>query len=158
MSCHLSTNIVIQSLNYVQLFATSWTIACQSPLSFPVSQSLLKIMSIESKMLSNHLTLCCFLLLLPSIFLSIKVFCNESALCIMWPKYWNFRFSNSPSSEYSELISFRIYCFDLLVVQGTLKSLLQHYNSKALILWRVVEGRSKCLRWPRQYPNASSGN
>ena len=110
-------------------------IVCRSPLSFTVSQSLLKFMFTESKMLSNHLILCCFLLLLPSIFPSIKVFCNKSAVCIRWPKYWNFRFSNSPSNEYSELISFRIYWFDLLAVQGSLKSLLQHHNLKASILW-----------------------
>ena len=106
--------------------------------SFPslsISRSLLKVMSIESVMSSNHLTLCRPLLLLPSIFPSIKVFPNESALRIRWPKYWNFSFSISPSNEYSGLISFRIHWFHLLVVQGILKSLLQHHSSKASILW-----------------------
>ena len=106
--------------------------------SFPslsISRSLLKVISIELVMPSNHLTLCRPLLLLPSIFPSIKVFSNESALRIRWPKYWNFSFSISPSNEYSGLISFRIDWFHLLVVQGTLKSLLQHHSSKASILW-----------------------
>ena len=108
--------------------------ACQASLSFTISQSLLKSMSIESVMPSNHLTLCHPLLLLPSIFPSIRVFSNKMALRITWPKYWNFNFSISPSSEYSGLISFRINWFDLLAVQGTLKSLLQYHNSKASIL------------------------
>ena len=99
------------------------------------SRNLLKLMSIESVMPSNHLILCCPLLLLPSIFLSIRVFSNESALHIRWPKYWSFSFSISPSNEYSGLISFRIDCFNLLAVQETLKSLLQHHSSKASILW-----------------------
>ena len=106
--------------------------------SFPslsISRSLLKVISIELVMPSNHLTLCRPLLLLPSIFPSIKVFSNESALRIRWPKYWNFSFSISPSNEYSGLISFRIDWFHLLVVQGILKSLLQHHSSKASILW-----------------------
>ena len=98
-------------------------------------QSSLKLMSIESVMPSNHLILCHPLLLLPSIFPSIRVVANESALCISWPKYWSFRFSISPSNEYSGLISLRIDWFDLLAVQGTLKSLLQHHRSKVLILW-----------------------
>ena len=98
-------------------------------------QSLLKLMSIESVMPSNHLILCRPLLLLPSIFPSIRVFSNESALCIMWPKYWSFRFNISPSNEHSGLISFRMDWLDLLEVQGTLKSLLQHHSSKASILW-----------------------
>ena len=102
-------------------------------MSFPVSWSLLKPMSIESVMLYNHLILCCPLLLLPSIFPSIRVFSNESALCIRWPNYWSF--SSSPSNEYSGFISFRVDWFDLLAVQGTLKSLLQHPSSKASILW-----------------------
>ena len=107
----------------------------QASLSFTVSWSLLKLMSIESVMLSNHLNLCHPLLLLSSIFPSIRVFSNESVLCIRWPKYWSFSFSSSPSSEYSGLISFRMDWLDLLAVQGTLKSLLQHHSSKASILW-----------------------
>ena len=125
----------VQSLSRVQLFATPWTAVCQAFLSVTNSQSLLKLMFIESVMPSNHLILCRPLLLLPSIFPSIQVFSNELALCIMWPKYWSFSFSTSPSKEYSGLISFRIGWLDLLAVQGTLKS-LQHYSSKASILWR----------------------
>ena len=106
----------------------------QASLSLTISWSLLKFMSIESAMPFNHLILCCPLLLLPSIFPSIRVVSNESALRIRWPKYWSFSFSISPSNEYSGLISFRIYWFDLLAIQGTLKSLLQHYSSKASIL------------------------
>ena len=117
----------------VQLFATPWIAARQASLSFTVSQSLLKFMSIESVMLSNHLIIC-RPLLLPSIFPSIRVFSNESVLHIRWPEYWSFSFSISPSNEYSGLISFRIDWFDLLVVQGTLRSLLQHHSLKALIL------------------------
>ena len=111
---------------------TPWTAACQASLSFTISQSLLKRMSIESVMLSNHLALCCLLLILPSIFHSIRVFSTESAFHIRWPKYWSF--SISPSSEYSGLIFFRMDWFDIPAVQGTLKSLLQHYSSKASIL------------------------
>ena len=113
---------------------TPWTAAHQTSLSIMNSLSLLKLMSIESVMPSNHLTLYLLLLLLPSIFPSIRVFSKESVLCIRWPKYWSFSFSISPSNEYSELISFRIDWLDLLAVQGTLKSLLQHHSSKALIL------------------------
>ena len=113
---------------------TTWTTARQASLSFTIFWSLLKLMSIESVMPSNHLTLCRPLLLLPSIFPSIRVFSNESALLIRWPKYWSFSFSISPSNEYSGLISFRMDCFDLFAVQGTLKS-LQNHNSKASILW-----------------------
>ena len=126
--------VVVQSLSRVQLFVTPWNAAHQASLSFTISQSLLKLMSIESVMLSNHLLLCSPLLLLPSIFPSIKVFSNESALCIRWPKYWSFSFSISPSNEYSGLISFRIDSFDLVTVQGTLKSLLQCHSSKASVL------------------------
>ena len=115
--------------------ATPWIAACQASLSFTISQSLLKLMSIELVMPSNHLTLCRPLLLLPSIFPSIRVFSNESVLHNRWPKFWSFSFSIRPSNEYSGLISFRIDWFDLLVVQGTLKSLLQHHSSKASILW-----------------------
>ena len=110
---------------------TPWTATHQVPLYSTISWSLLQFMSIELVMLSNHLILCCPLLLLPSILPSMRVFTNESALCIRWPKYWSF--SISPSNEYSGLISFRIDWFDLLSVQGTLKSLLQHHSSKALI-------------------------
>ena len=114
---------------------TSWTATRQASRSITNSQSLLKLMSIESVMPSNHLLLCCPLLLLPSIFLSIRVFPNESVLRIRWPKYWSFSFSISPSSEYSGLISFKMDWLYLLAVQGTLKSLLQHHSSKASILW-----------------------
>ena len=112
-----------------------WTAALQASLSITNSRSLLKLMSIESVMPSSHLILFCPLLLLPSVFPSIRVFSSESVLCIRWPKYWSFSFSISPSNEYSGLISFRIDWFDLLEVQGTLKSLLQHHSSKASILW-----------------------
>ena len=114
---------------------TPWTTACQASLSITNSQNLLKLMSIESVMPSNHLILCLPLLLLPSIFPRIKVFSNESVLHIRWPKYWSFSFSISPSNEYSGLISFRMDWWDLLAVQGTLKSLLQHHSSKTSILW-----------------------
>ena len=116
--------------------ATPWTGACQASLSITNSWSLPKLMSIELVIPSSHLTLCCPLLLLPSIFPSIKVFSNESALCIRWPKYWSFSFSINPFSEYPGLISFRMDWLDLLAVQGTLKSLFQHHNSKASILRR----------------------
>ena len=112
-----------------------WTAACQAPLSFIVFWNLFKFMSIELVTLFNHLILCCPLLLLPAVFPSIRVFFNESALYIRWLKYWSFSFSISPSSEYSVFISFWIDWFDLLAVQGTLKSLLQHHSSKASILW-----------------------
>ena len=114
--------------------ATPWTAACQASLSFTMSQSLLKLKSVESMMPSNHLILCCPLLL-PSVFPIISVFSNELALLLRWPKYWSFSFSISPSNEYSGLISFRIDWFDLLAVQGTVKSLLQHHSLKASILW-----------------------
>ena len=125
---------MVCSLSHVQLFVTPWTAAHQACLSITNSQSLLKLMSIKSVMPSNHLILCCPLLLLPSIFPSIRVFPNESALHIRWTTYWSF--SISLSNEYSGLISFRIDWFDLFAVQGTLKSLLQHHSSKASILWR----------------------
>ena len=124
----------VQSLGCVQLFAIPWTAASQASLSITNSQSLLKVMSIESVMPSNHLIVCCPFLLLPSIFPSIRVFSNESALRIMWPKYWSFSFSMSPSNEYSGLISLRMDWLDLPAVQGILKSLLQHHSSKASIL------------------------
>ena len=122
----------VQSLSCVQLFATPWTAACQDSLSISNSQSLLKLMSIELVMSSNHLILYCPLLL-PSIFPSIRVFSNESVLHIRWIKYWSF--SLSPCNEYSGLISFRMDWLDFLADQGTLKSLLQHHSAKASILW-----------------------
>ena len=125
---------LLQSLSHIQLFETPWTAAHQDALSSTISWSLLKLMSIESVMPSNHLILCQLLLLLPSIFPSTRVFSNESILCIQWPKYWSFSFSMSPFNEYSGLISFNTDQFDLLAVQGTLKSLLQHHSSKSPIL------------------------
>ena len=125
----------VQLLTHVGLFATIWTAACQASLSIASSQSLFKLMSIESVMPSNHLILCHLLLLLPSVFPRIRVFSSELALHIRWPKDWSFSFGISPSNEYSGLISFRIDWFDLFTVQETLKSLLQH-NSKASILRR----------------------
>ena len=124
----------VQSLSSVWLFVTPWTAARQASLSITNSQSPRKPMSIESVMPSNHLILCCPLLLLPSIFPSIRVFSNESVLCIRWPKYWSFSFNTSPSNEHPGLMSFRMDWLDLLAVQGTLKSLLQHHSSKASIL------------------------
>ena len=124
----------IQLLSNVQLFANPWTTAHQASLSITNSQSLLKLMFIESVMPSNHLILCRSLLLLPSIFPRIRIFSNESVLYIRWPKYWSFSFSISPSNEYSGLISFRMDWLDLLAAQGTLKSLLQYHSSKASIL------------------------
>ena len=124
-----------QSLSHVQLFPTPWTAARQASLSITKFQSLLKLMSIESVMPSNHPILCHPFLLLPSIFPSIRVFSNESTLHIRWPKCWSLSFSISPSSEYSGLFSFRVDWLDLLAAQGTLKSLLQHHSSKASVLW-----------------------
>ena len=137
--CPLPYLEVVQSLSYVWLFATSWTAAYQAPLSFTISWSLLRLMSIESVILSNHLILCRPLLLLPSIFPSIRVFSNESVR-IRWTKYWSFSFSTSASNEYLGLISFRIDWFDLLAVKRTLKSLIQHHGLKASILgcWALV--------------------
>ena len=133
-----NSNVAAWSLSCVRLFATPQATAHQASLSFTISQSLLKLMSIELVMPSNemrcHLMLCCPLLLLPSIFPSIRVFSNESALHIRWTKYWSFSFSIRPCNEYSGLISFRIDWFDLLTVQGTPTSLLQHHSSKASIL------------------------
>ena len=122
--------IVVQSVSHIQVFATPWTAVHQAYLSFTLSQSWLKLMSLKSVMPSNHLILCRPLLLLPSVFLSIRVFSNDLALRIRWPQYWSFRFSISPSNEYSGLIFFGIDWFDLLAVQGTLKSLLQYHHSK----------------------------
>ena len=126
----LSPFVVVWSLSHVRLFVTPWIAAHQASLPFTISQSLLKLMSIASVMSSNHLILHHPLLFLPSIFPSIRVFSNELALHIRWPKYWSFSFSISLSNEYSGLISFRIDWVDLLAVQGTLKSLLQHHSSK----------------------------
>ena len=126
----INTLSSVQSVSRGQLFVTPWTTALQPSLSITNAWSLLKLMSIESMMPSNHLILCHPLLLLPSIFPSIRVFSNESFICIRWPKYWSFSFSTSPSKEYSGLISFRIACLDLLTVQGTLKSLIQHHSLK----------------------------
>ena len=114
-------------------FSTLWTAACQASLSITNSQSLLKLMSIQLVVPSNHLILCCLLVVLPSVFPTIRVFVHESVLCIRWPRYWSFSFNISPSNEYSGLIAFRTDWF-ILAVQGTLKSLLQHYSSKASIL------------------------
>ena len=125
----------VQLLSHFQLFATPWTAARQASLSITNSRSLLKLMFIESVMPSNHLILCRPLILLPSIFPIIRVFSNESVLCLRWPKYWSFSFNISPSNEYSGLLSFRIDWLDLLAVQRTLKSILQHYSLKASILW-----------------------
>ena len=125
----------VQSVSHEWLFATPWTAACQASLSIINSQSLFKFMSIMSVMPSNYLILCHTILLLPWIFPSIRVFSSELVLHIRWPKYWSFSFSISPFNEYSGLISLRIDWFDLLAVQGTLKSLLQHHSSKASILW-----------------------
>ena len=126
---------IVQLLSHIQFFVTPWTAAHQASLSITNSQSLFQLMSIKSVMLSNHLILCHPLLLLPSNSPSIRVFFSESVLRIRWPRYWSFSFSSSPSNEYSGLITFRIDWFDLLAIQGTLKSLLQHHSSKASILW-----------------------
>ena len=128
----------VQLLSHVRLFATPWTAAHQASLSITNSRSPPKLMSIESVMPSSHLILCHPLLLLPSIFPSIRVFSNASAFCIRWPKYWSFSFSISPSNEHPGLVSFRMDWLDLLAVQGTLKSLLQHHSSKSSILRHSV--------------------
>ena len=127
--------VVVQWLCCLRLFVTPWTAGCWVSLSFTISWSVLKFMSIESVMSSSHLILCCPFLLLPSIFPINRIFSNESALHIRWPKYWSFGFNISPSSEYSGFISFRIDCFNLLAVQKTLRSLLQHHHSNASIFW-----------------------
>ena len=135
--------VVVQLLSRVQLFVTPWTAPHQASLSFAISQSLLKLMSMESVMPSNHLILSRPLLLLPSIFPSIRVFSNEFAPCIRWPKYQRYQsFSISLSNEYSGLISFRIDWFELLAVQRTLKSLLQHHSSKALFFGAQLSSQS----------------
>ena len=150
----------VQSLSHVWLFATPWIAAFRASLSITDSRSLSKLMSMESVMPSSHLILCLPLLLLPPIPPSIRVFPNESTLRMRWPKYWTFSFSISPSNEHPGLISFRMDWLDLLVVQGTLKHLLQHHRTKALILWRsafftvqlshpyMTNGKTKALtRW-----------
>ena len=138
LSLHLQFSSVqfssVQSLSHVRLFASPWTAPCQASLSITNSRSLPKLMSIESVMPPNHFILCCPLFLLPSIFPNIRVFSYKSALHIRWPKYWNFSFSISPSNGHSGLMSFRMDWLELLAVQGTLKSLVQHHNSKASIL------------------------
>ena len=126
----------VQSLSHVWIFSTPWSAAHQAFLSITDSWSMFRLMSVESMMSSNHLILYCPLLLLPLVFPIIRVFSNESALCIRWPKYWSFSLSISPSNQSnSGLISFRMDWLDLLAVQGTLKSLLQHHSSKSSILW-----------------------
>ena len=134
----LLVSAFVQSPSHVQLFETPWTAVRQASLSITNSQSLLKLTSIESVMPSNHLILCYPLLLLPSIFLSIRVFSDDSVLCMKWPKYWSFSFSISPSNEHPGLISFRMDWFYLLAVQRTLKNLLQQHSSKASILHHSV--------------------
>ena len=128
----------VQSFSHVRLLEMPWTAAWQASLSITNTWSSPKLVSIMSLMPSNHLILCHPLLLQPSIFPSIRVFSNESVLCIRWPKYWSFRFNITPSNEYSGLISFRMDWLDLLAVQGTFKSLLQHHSSKASVLWYSV--------------------
>ena len=130
----MNFSAVVQSQSCVQLFTTPWTTALQDSLSLIITQSLPKFMSNESVISSNHLILCYPLLLLPSIFPSIKVLSDDLVLCIRWPKYWSFSFSSNPSKEYSGLISFKINQFDLLAFQQTLKSLLQHHSEKTSIL------------------------
>ena len=142
----------VWSLSHVWLFVTLWTVACRASLSITNSWSLPRLISIESVMPSNHLILSHPLLLPPSIFASITVFSSESVLCIRWPKYWSFSFNISPSNEHSGLISFRMDWLDLLAVQGTLKSLLQHYSSKASILWH-----SAFFMAQRSHPYVTTG-
>ena len=147
--------VCVQGLSNVQLFATPWTTACQSPLFSTISRSLLKFMSIESVMLSNHLILCHPLSIWPSIFATVRIFSNELALHMRWAKNWSFRCSISPSNEYSGLISFRIDWFDLLAVQETLESLLQHHSLKTSVLWHSAffmvymcpHGSHLCVAW-----------
>ena len=144
----------IQLLSHVRLFVTPWTTACQASLSINNSQSLLKLMSIKSVMSSNHFIFCCPLLLLPSIFPSIRVFSNESAFHIRWPKYSSYSLNISPSNEHPGLFSFRMDWLDLLAVQGTLKSLLQHHSSKASILHcsAFFIPNSHIHTWPQEKP------
>ena len=150
MLCLILQTSSVQLLSRVLLFVTLWITTDQASLSITNSRSLLKLISIELVMLSNHLILCHSLILLPSIFPSIRVFSNESALRIRWPKCWSFRFNISPSNEHSGLISFRMDWLDLLAVQRTLKSLLQHHRSKASILWcsAFFWSHSHIYTWP----------
>ena len=137
VSCYnIAVAVDSQLLSRVWLFSTPWTAACQASLSFTISWSLLRLMSIESVMPTNHLMFCHPLVFLPSIFPNIRVFSNDLALWIRWPKYWSFSYSISPFNEYSRLISLRTDWLDLLAVQGTLKSLFQHHSSRSSILWR----------------------
>ena len=160
LSLHLHQHLVsvqfssIQSLSRIWLFATPWIAAHQASLSITNSQTLPKLMSIESVMPSSHLILCCPLLLLPLIPPRIRVLSNESALRMRWPKYWSFSFSISPSNEHPGLISFRMDWLDLLAVQGTLNSLLQHHSSKASIFWHSVffTVNSHIHTWPLEKP------
>ena len=142
----------VQLLSRVQLFATPWNVACQASLSITSSQSSTKLLSIVSVMPSKHLILCHPLLLLPPIPSRIRVFSNESTLRTRWPKYWSFSFSISPSKEHPGLISFRMDWLDLLAVQGTLKSLLQHHSSKASILQLSSQSNSHIHTWPLEKP------
>ena len=144
-SCAFSQSV--QSFSHVQLFVTPWTAVHQASLSITNSQSLLKLISIESVMPSTHLICCCPLLLPPSIFPRIRVFSNESVLLTRWPEYWSFSFSISPSNDYSGLISFKMDWLDLLAVQGTLKSLLQHHSSKAITA-NPITTNPKCVGFP----------
>ena len=144
--------IVVQSLSHLWLFVNPWTVARQAPLPSTISQSLLRFMPIELVILSNHVILCHPRFLLPSIFPSIRVFSSELALHITWPEYWSFNFSISSSNEYSGLISFRMDWFDLLAVQRTLKSLLQHHNLKASVLWH-----SACFMFQLSHPYMTTG-
>ena len=149
-----SAGCSVQSLSHVQLFVTRWTAAHQASLSITNSQSSLKPMSIESVMPSNHLILCRPLLLLPSIFPRIRVFSSESALCVKWPKYWSFSLNISPSNEHPGLISFRMDWLDLLAVQGTLKSLIQHHSSKHQFFSAQLSSQSNSHihTWPLEKP------
>ena len=144
-SCAFSQSV--QSFSHVQLFVTPWTAVHQASLSITNSRSLLKLISIESVMPSNHLILCCPFLFPLSIFPSIRAFSNKSVLLTRWPKYWSFSFSTSPSNEYSGLISFRMDWLDLLAVQGILKSLLQHHSSKAITA-NPITANPKCVGFP----------
>ena len=141
----------VQSLRCVWLFGTPGTAACLASLSVTNSRSLLKLMSTELVMPSNHLILCCPLFL-PSIFPSIRIFANESVLCIKWPKYWSFSFNINPSNEYSGLISFRMDWLDLLAVQRTLKSLLQHHSSKASLVLSFLYSQTHIHTWLLEKP------
>ena len=137
--------VVVQPLSHVQHFVTSWSAAFQASLSFTISWSLLKLMSIELVMPSNHFVLCCPLLLLPSVFPRIRVFSNESALCIRWPKYWSFSFGIGPSNEYSGLISFRIDWLNLLAVRDCVPEMTQLLSSRMMILTQSLHSREECL-------------